>query len=412
MGQNYALEMMAPMQAPPYPIFAPGMWGYNPHMQREPVRPPIAASNDSILGNLLKEASQWVHLLEGELSQSHDEANNLRNENKELRENVHGLEIENIDRMGKEANTYEGSHPLKIPHMSRVGMPPVPSQHSQHRAPVVPMSVSNVEAHNRAVRPPVPTRVRVPLAGLMDSHYGHHAAPIPPLGPQGPSSSFGAMMVPPPPQPSKAPNLVPEGYSWFTEANCSPAAGTWRNVPIPGTFFQGDFRFGVTISGQNWPVSDSRNHRQKWWNDWVHLFLNSIEGFKFMNVSATELDGCFGDCPRNFENTNKAGKKYLPCCLWKHYCSEAAQIMKATSTTAYNLSRLQVIEPTLPHNPIPHTEGMLVDNGVVEEAPRPRHFPAAQWMQAPSAENAVAGLSRGPQASRSVPASKGKAKKD
>ncbi|KAF8335397.1 uncharacterized protein EI90DRAFT_3014649 [Cantharellus anzutake] len=164
MGQNYAPEMMVPMQAPPYPIFAPGMWGYNPHMQQEPVRLPIAASNDSILGNLLKQAN------------------------------------------------------------------------SQHRAPVVPMSVSNVEAHNHTARPPVPTRVRVPLAGLMDGHYGHHAAPIPPPGPQGPSSSFGAMMAPPPPQPSEVPNLVPEGYSWFAEANRSPAAGTWRNVPIPGTF--------------------------------------------------------------------------------------------------------------------------------------------------------------------------------
>ncbi|KAF8343918.1 uncharacterized protein EI90DRAFT_3114558 [Cantharellus anzutake] len=94
MGQNYAPEMMAPMQAPPYPMFAPGMWGYNPHMQQEPVRPPIAASNDSILGDLLKEASQRVHLLEGKLSRSRNKANNLRNENKELRENFHRLEIE------------------------------------------------------------------------------------------------------------------------------------------------------------------------------------------------------------------------------------------------------------------------------------------------------------------------------
>ncbi|KAF8312052.1 uncharacterized protein EI90DRAFT_3023264 [Cantharellus anzutake] len=144
------------------------------------------------------------------------------------------------------------------------------------------MSVLNVEAHNCTARPPVPMRVRVPLARLMDGHYGHHAAPIPPPGPQGPSSSFGAMTAPPPPQPSEAPNLVPEGYLWFAEVNRSPTTGTWRNIPIPGTFFQGDFCFGVTISGQNWPVSDSCNCRQKRWNDWVHLFLNSIEGFKFM----------------------------------------------------------------------------------------------------------------------------------
>ncbi|KAF8326200.1 uncharacterized protein EI90DRAFT_3018712 [Cantharellus anzutake] len=224
----------------------------------------------------------------------------------------------------------------------------------------------------------------------MDSHYGHHAAPIPPPGPQGPSSSFGAMTAPPPPQPS--------------EVNRSPTAGTWRNVPIPGTFSQGDFHFGVTISGQNWPVSDSCNCCQKRWNDWVHPFLNSIEGFKFM-VDLKWLDH---EMRNGFDSTSLEahqlhGKKYLLCCLWKHYRSEAAQIMKATSTTGYNLSRLQVIEPTPPHNPVPHTEGMLVDDGVVEEAPRPRHFPAAQQTQAPFAENAVAGLSRGPQASGSVP---------
>ncbi|KAF8311656.1 uncharacterized protein EI90DRAFT_3138192 [Cantharellus anzutake] len=60
LGQSYAPEMMAPIQAPPYPMFSPGVWGYNPHMQREPARPPIAASNDSILGDLLKEASQPI----------------------------------------------------------------------------------------------------------------------------------------------------------------------------------------------------------------------------------------------------------------------------------------------------------------------------------------------------------------
>ncbi|KAF8317836.1 uncharacterized protein EI90DRAFT_3133621 [Cantharellus anzutake] len=304
--------------------------------------------------------------------------NNLRNENKELQENFHGLKIENvhldlklrnyschqswlrdkcndlekqIDHMEKEANTYKGSRPHKIPHMSRVGTPPIPSQHSQHRAPVVPMSVSNVEVHNHAARPPVPTRVRVPLAGLMDSHYGHHAAPIPPLGPQGPSSSFGAMTAPPPPQPSKVPNLVPEGYSWFAEANRSPAAGNWRNVPIPGTVFPG------------------HNHHQKRWNDWVHPFLNLIEGFKFMvdlkwldhemrngfnsasleahqlhgqffdikfvnrqNMSATELNGCFGDRPRNFENTNEAGKKYLLCCLLE--LGEGGQFRRGTGDLA------------------------------------------------------------------------------
>ncbi|KAF8333114.1 uncharacterized protein EI90DRAFT_3185593 [Cantharellus anzutake] len=217
------------------------------------------------------------------------------------------------------------------------------------------MTASNVEVHNHAAQPPIPKWMKVPLTSLMDGHYGHHVAPIPPPGPQGPSSSFGLIAVPTPQTSgTPGPSSIPEGYSWFTEANCSPPAGTWRNILIPGTFFQGDFHFGVTISGQNWPVTESRNRCQKWWNNWVHLFLNSVEGFNAMleahqlhgrffdmksvngqNVSATELDGRFGDHPQNFENTIKAGKKYLLCCLWKHYCSEVAQMMKATSTTAY-----------------------------------------------------------------------------
>ncbi|KAF8311655.1 uncharacterized protein EI90DRAFT_3138191 [Cantharellus anzutake] len=234
---------------------------------------------------------------------------------------------------------------------------------------MVPMTASNVEVHNHAARPPIPKWMKVPLTSLMDGHYGHHAAPIPPPRPQGPGSSFGTIVAPTPQTSgTSVPSLIPEGYSWFAEANRSPPAGTWRNVLIPGTFFQGDFHFGVTISGQNWLVTESRNCRQKRWNDWVYLFLNSVEGFKFMvdlkwldhemrdgfdstsleacqlhgqffdmkfvngqNVSATELDGRFGVRPRNFENTIEAGKKYLLCCLWKHYHSEAAQMMKVTS---------------------------------------------------------------------------------
>jgi len=81
-----------------------------------------------------------------------------------------------------------------------------------------------------------------------------------------------------------ATELVPEGYSWFSmpESARPKQTGVYRNVPIPGRFYDEDFKEVVTMQGRSMLAHEGDDVCFWRWTTFIRPLLLSTEGFAFL----------------------------------------------------------------------------------------------------------------------------------
>jgi hypothetical protein len=159
-----------------------------------------------------------------------------------------------------------------------------------------------------------------------------------------------------------------------------------------------------------WLVTNKLGHHQWRWDNFVLLFLNTVNGFKFLvdlkwinqqvgvagvindtsaevcdlhacyfelkfengrNPLADDFDKKYGYVQKMPEILNEAGMKYVLLSLWRHHTSNEAKAHRVANSAAFKISKMHVGDyPMLP--PPPSRIGHFV--------PEPAPLPQRTWV--------------------------------
>ena len=179
-GQHFPPDMMVPFQTP-QPFYGPNMWAFN-QLQRGAMAPThmlpqAATSPEPLLGDLLRDMSSCIRVVDTDLAQTREEGQVLRSNNTQLQKECFDLKIEiahlehelkdisshrdylrrksddlerQVDALSDEVKLLEDSRPRKLPQRGH----PVPPTFPSSIAPVK-IEGTNISRHAHVASPPV-----------------------------------------------------------------------------------------------------------------------------------------------------------------------------------------------------------------------------------------------------------------
>ncbi|KAF8331694.1 uncharacterized protein EI90DRAFT_3123277 [Cantharellus anzutake] len=385
MGQQFFVDSMAPGQAPPLPYFNPNLWGYHPSLPRgaptpEAAHQPHATMSGSFLTELLMDANAW---LREELFNIKLENQRLTSELQEvslhrdfLRQKCDSLERD-LESFEKGCEEDEASHPQKIPHTeTRTQNAPIERAH---------------HVDDNSCPHPGPAKLARPQVPVADPTSGHRVTPSYHSNIHG--SGYLARII-----------LLLLGHG-ETYPSRVPSA--------PTTSY-------MELLLQRWLIITEIGRRQWRWDNFVLLFLITVNGFKFLvdlkwidqqvgvagviddapgdvhdlhtryfelkfegrrNPSVDDFDKRYGYVQRTPEILNEAGMKYILLSLWRHHPSNEARAHRAANTTAFKFLKLHVGDYPIPPPP-PLQSGHFVPEPAPPVPPQKMQVSLSQFVTA------------------------------